>query len=155
MDNQPIQFLTTEFKKTSRYVDSQFELRTDRKHVWLQKCAIWILKKLGCYAIHWDTTEIKHTINTDDFARLLWEQKAELFTTYHYKGKRLLVGYEEFQKLQGFPVNHPLSFSCQYMWGESRPTLENPQNFVRKAGGLEVTVIPWMKGFLVLPEDMN
>ena len=151
--DQVVQFLLTDTERQASYVESKFQLRPDRKHVWLQKLAIWVLIKLQCYAIETNTVIVKKTLNTEDFVKNLWEQQAELFSFYHYRGSRLLVGHEEFVKLQGFDVNHPLSISMQYMWTESARNLKDPFAMVRTANDLHVTVIPWLKGFLVLPKD--
>ena len=151
--SQAIQFLLTDTKRQSRYVESKFQLRYDRKYVWLQKLAIWVLAKLQCFAIETDHVVVKRVLNTDDFVKALWEQQAELFSFYHYRGSRLLVGHEEFAKLHGFPVNHPLSISMQYMWSESDRNSKDPLAFIRTANDLNITVIPWMQGFLVLPKD--
>ena len=150
---QVVQFVISSSKPRSRYVESSFQLRPDRKHVWLQKIAIWVLRKLDCFSIETTQVVVKKVLNTEDFVRLLWEQEAELFSFYHYRGSRLLVGHEEFVKLHGFEVNHPLSISMQYIWNEQKHDLKNPFASIRTANNMHVTVIPWMKGFLVLPKD--
>lgn len=155
MDEQVIQCFATKFETKNRYVESQFQLRQDKKHIWLQKAAIWVLKKLQCFAIHYDVVTVKNVINADDFVQAFWKQHEELMRTYHYRGKRILIGYEEFQQMHGFPVNHPLSLAVNYQWFEIQPTREKPYNMHRTQCGLEITVIPWMKGILVLPEDLK
>lgn len=156
MMDQVVQFLTTDYETVTSYRPSSFELREDRPHVWLQKIAVWILRKLGCFAVYTDKICVKKALDTGDFANQLIRQQNEIMRDYHYNGMRLLVGYEEFQKLNGFHVGHPLSFSCQYIWQEVEQDFDKHKDIVRRtANGLEVTVIPWMKGFLVIPKDFE
>ncbi len=149
---QLVQFLITDTEEQRKLLEDKFQLRRDRKHVWLQKIALWVLMKLKCNVIETNKVTVKRTLDTDDFVQRLWKQQTELFKTYHYRGSRLLVGHEEFNQMQGFPINHPLSICMQYVWNETVPDMKDPFKSIRTANDMHVTVIPWMKGFLVLPK---
>ena len=153
--DQVIQCYFTEVDTRTSYSDVAYQLRMDKKHIWLQEFAIWILKKLGCFALVNQQVVTRKVLDTQDFVQQFWAQNEELFKTYHYRGSRVLVGHEEFAKMHGFALNHPLSFSAQYIWSESNPTPEEPYGVNRTACGLKVTVIPWMKGILVLSKDFT
>jgi hypothetical protein len=84
----------------------------------------------------------------------LIEQQQEIVNFYHrYSGHVLLVGPGEFNDLCGLNFDHPLSIDLQYIWKEpDRNDYRLPPQYTR--GALKVVVIPWMKGCLVVPEDL-
>lgn len=152
---QRVEALKTVYEKTTLEVKDHYQFRPDRKYHWLQKLCLWALRKLGCYALTTNTNIVKHVVNTDTLMQGIFAQLGELAAIYNYKGQVLLVGYEEFSQLQGFPINHPLSIYCDYMWQEYAGMKEDFSGpvYKRTAMGLRVIVIPWMKGFLIVPKE--
>jgi len=142
---QLVQYVTTTRDSRDVYMPDAYQLRTERGYVWLQKLAIYILRKLGCFAATKETTVLKHVFDTKGLAEALWRQRAEVFELYHMRGARLLVGYEDFERLTGIPMYKPFSFEVPYSAMEAgKPTVFD----------MQITVIPWMKGMLVLPKEL-
>lgn len=152
---QRVDGLRTFYEKKTGYLPDSFQLREDRGYVWLQKIALWVLKKLGCYAIKTEQVAVKVVIDTKKIVDKVMIQDEELAKLYHYRGSRLLVGHEEFREMCRVEMSHPLSLSAQYIWQERASTMTEPYKVTRTACGLKVTVIPWMRGVLVLPKDFD
>lgn len=145
-DPQIIEFVTvTQDRKLFDLKDS-FELRTDRGYIWLQKSAIWVLRKLKCFARREFVTSVKTVIETNKFMEKIYRQENELLNLYHLQGERLLVGPDEFGELMSLPMHQMLSFHGQY---------EAFKDGKRRLHNMEITIVPWMKGMLVIPKDLS
>lgn len=154
-ERQVVEFVTTDYERREYQSPDRFTLRPDLKYVWLQRAAIWVLRKLGCYAMLTETTAIRKTLDTTGIAERLWKMDSEVFMIYNRHGEHLLVGQQEFADIaSGFSMNHPFSVDLQYAWVEPGryPPDAIPKPSIR---GMKVTVIPWMKGMLVLPKGWN
>jgi hypothetical protein len=143
-----------QYQSDIKYVplEDQFKLCTERGHVWLQRMAIWVLRRLGCNAITIRVEATRVTVNTDHFMSNLIAQDRELVSMYHQRGDRLLLGNEEFHKLVNCDIlnNHPISFEAAY-----RHTVREGNEYSIGGFKMKVTVIPWMKGMLVLPKGWD
>lgn len=142
MASQVIEFVETQRDILETYLPDSFQLRRDRGWVWVQKIAIWILRKLGCYAVQKELKLTRHVVNTDSLIEALYKQQGEMFKCYHYRGERLLIGPEEFRELTGEDLKYPTSMRLSYNWQEGAEAT---------VCGLKVTIVPWMKGLLVVP----
>jgi hypothetical protein len=143
---EKIEFLAATHSAARSYIPDTYQFRRDRGWVWLQRLALWALRKIGAQAFRDDQTVVRHTIDTRKFLDALVRQRAEIMALYHRRGERLLVGYEEFREITGIAMENPLTFAVQYDWREpGGPTL---------VYGMRVTVIPWMRGILVLPKEL-
>lgn len=139
---QHVQFCTTSQRTLFKYVEGAYTLRNDRPHPWLQRIALWVLKKLDCVYMRHEFQVERHIIDTGRLVDTLCKQRQELMLTYHKHGSRLLIGAEEYTTLMGEELRGTMfSFSTEYGYSS-----------MGKVFGLEVTVIPWMKGLLVVPE---
>ena len=79
-------------------------------------------------------------VDADTFMGRLYKQQAALFESFHRDASQLLIGAEEFESLMNEPaINQAFSFQAQYNRGRYAVC------------GLQVTVIPWMRGMLVMP----
>lgn len=81
-----------------------------------------------------------------DFMQTLYEQRRELMQMFNREPKRLLVGAEDFAQMMRHPDvgRQAFQFEAEYSMGggaKNRPRI----------CGLEVEVIPWMRGILVMP----
>ena len=119
-----------------------YNFRSDRKHRWLQKVCFWILRKLKCHSTMYepevDLNYQHHTIDTKDFAEQLIEQCELLQYCHGERPKKVLVGVNVYRQITGNPaIRKKLSFqaSCS-------------GSFM----GLEIVIIPWMEGILVMPD---
>lgn len=69
----------------------------------------------------------------------------EMYQLYNVRGARLLIGVEDFRRLASTPeVRHLMSFNV-YL-----PMKNKRGNFIF---GLEIQVVPWMQGILVMPPE--
>lgn len=122
-------------------------IRPDKGYVWLQRLCCYVMHKLGAFAragsvdyqqIHFDGAEF--------IARLL-KQKSNLLTQYNMKPTRLLIGARDFSEMMCLPdIRHMVSFDTNMV-----------QSYYERnmVCSMRVTVIPWMTGVLVLPDNCN
>ena len=62
----------------------------------------------------------------------------------HYKAKHILVGVDEMHILR-MELDHHLSFTAPYYYNNG---------YSNELFGMNITVVPWMKGGLVLPKKV-
>lgn len=144
MTQQTVEFMETEQHVVPIMQADQFEFREDKGFKWLQRLAIWVLRKLGCYALSEDIYYTKRVIKMDDLIDGLIRQQHEIVSHYNLAGgERVLIGSEEFSKLMCQPeTKEMLSFDCA-------------GSGLRSFRGMSITVIPWMKGILVVPASFT
>lgn len=117
-----------------------FCLRKDRKYLWLQKLAIGILRRLGCQWTEQTVTYERVEINPDKFMDRLYTQRKEVFKFWNRECGTLLIGSEDYRELMGSPdIRQMLTFRAEL------------RRFPEQIYGLEVKVVPWMRGVLVMP----
>lgn len=125
-----------------------YQLRADRKHVWLQKLCFRILNKLGANWIE-DRTEVNYVqIDSSKFMRNIFTQIKEIQSEFQHKPKTILIGSEDYHKLMDDKDFHAM-FRFEAEYHTSRRTQFG--EYVGTVDGLSVQVIPWMQGILVLP----
>ncbi|MGZ3235767.1 MAG: hypothetical protein ACXU8A_00155 [Burkholderiaceae bacterium] len=138
-----VEFVSLREKNVSFVRNDVFALNKHKKHYWLQKICIRILERLDC---QWQDTKVETTrirIDPEEFMNKLYAQKAELFKQFNKDGTKLLIGAQDYEELMCSPQIHQiLSFNA-------RAYKDN--DYGRQIMGLEVTVIPWMRGILVMP----
>lgn len=142
---QTISFIEpyTEFKTVTD--NNAFAVREDRPHLWLQKVCCWVLGKLGAYRRDTQTKIEYRTIDADNFMTRIAKQHASVFELLNRKPKKLLIGAQDYAELMcETNSRYPFTFNASYAIGERG---------VARIMGLEVQVIPWMRGVLVLPPD--
>lgn len=133
-----IEFVTLHETQRHFVREDVYALRKDRKHLWLQKLAIYVLERLGCYWIDHTISVTRVRIDGKTFAERLHKQRRELFRHFNRDAKTLLIGAEDYQELMGSPEIHQmLSFQASVGYG-------------REIMGLEVKVIPWMRGAVIV-----
>ena len=102
---------------------------------WLQRIAIWILRKLHCYETKIAYQRVEFC--TSEFMNFLLKQRKEVLEHFHgAKEFRVLVGADDMERTLQLPY------------------IRNIINFEVRVAGMNVTVVPWMKGILVLPEGI-
>lgn len=134
-----------EHKELRRLIEVKdaFEFRPERGHVLLQKICFWFLRKMGAYRVGESITVKTIQIDSDKFIDQLLRQRKSLFKFFNLDASRLLIGPDDFHSLMGEMQEHYLfSFNAEYY--------RNGELF-----GIKVYVIPWMKGMLVLPNNLN
>ncbi|GAA0535612.1 hypothetical protein [Pigmentiphaga daeguensis] len=141
---QVVRFVET--KAVPRPIERRdaFAFRKDKGWCRVQRLAIWALRKIGAYYVEQATEVTQVVIDTDSVAESLYREQAELMRSFDLVPDEVLIGEEEFRELMGTPQIHSMmTFSVEVKYGS------------RDGGlylmGMKVTVIPWMKGVLVLP----
>jgi hypothetical protein len=134
-----VDFVTLDIRDRIKVVPDAYMLRVDRRAPWLQRLCLWVLHKLGATA-HIATAEVRRVrLDGEGFMARLYAQKRELFDQFGYDASTLLIGSEEYEQLMGSPeVYQLMRFTAPY---ELRG----------QVFGLNVRVVPWMSGMVVLP----
>lgn len=102
--------------------------------VWMQSLCCWVLNKLNTSN---DIVFTEHVVDVSNLVDVIYNQIREVGKNYHVDTRRILMGAEDFSELCSTTmVRHLITITAHS----------------RAFGGLEITVIPWMKGILVLPE---
>lgn len=143
-----LQFTYTKDKPTGVYLDKKdtFKAGKSKKHVWLQRLCFRILAKLEAYDTY---PEIKYETITIDkkgfIERFLAQQQALIrdFGVGYNERFKLLIGARDYQELMGSPdIRQMLTFVTE---GDIRSSRG------RQIMSMEVTIVPWMTGTVVLP----
>ena len=142
---QTISFIEpyTEFKTVTD--NNAFAIREDRPHLWLQKACCWVLGKLGAHRRDTQTKIEYRTIDADNFMDRIAKQHESVFELLNRRPKKILIGAQDYAELmRETTIHYPFAFNASYEIGERG---------VARIMGLEVQVIPWMRGVLVVPSD--
>jgi hypothetical protein len=134
-----MEFVQTEEKRTQYFRKDAYSFRKDRPYHRLQRLCFWILQKIGAFDVGENLTYTRHTIDTQSFMERLFRQQSHLEGYFNRRPKRLLIGAEDFAVMMGSEeIRQQLIFRTEYGHG-------------REIMGLQVEVIPWMRGILVMP----
>lgn len=139
-----IQSLSLE-RTVSSFIDTEkFTFRSDKKWPWLQKVCFAILRKLGANSIGEVVKIERRVIDSDSFMQKIFEQKNGIQTLFNISPKQLLIGAEDYAQLMREEISTmPFDFRARYAYNDEY----NRQQIM----GLNVKVIPWMRGILVVP----
>ena len=124
-----------------------FEYKPANGWAWLQRLAIRVLRWRKCFACTEFVTYERHQIGEhgERFMQQLFEQRKNLEFNFSRRPKRLLIGAEDYgQLMREDPSVTGFDFRAEYYVSNGRdrgPTV----------CGLQVEVIPWMRGMLVMP----
>lgn len=140
-----IEFYQTERLTELKEWHDAFCVREDLNYVWLQKACIWILRKIGARATYTEATFNRIGFDADEFVTALFAQHDYIVEEFNYvKPSKLYIGPDEFTELTNSPELRDLyTFRTSY-------DVSNGQGRYPEVIGLKVTVIPWMKGILVV-----
>lgn len=155
---QTVEFYQTDNEYINVYAPDQYQFRADRKFHWLQKTALWILKKLKCNAIRQDLLIKRNRIDIDNLFEFILQQQYELYGRYLLESKHLLVGYDQYSKIMEGTLHSPFTFEVpRHNFYQSVPLENEPYGYTTvktEVSGLKVTLVPWMDGTLVLPKEI-
>lgn len=126
--------------------ENRFEINTKSKFLWLQKLCFKLLDLLNCRKKDYIIKYNRITIDKKLFFNNLLKYSYELSRTFNITPKYLLLGPELFSELslQIIPPNYKkeILFDIEY-------------EVCYKGYMLHVIIIPWMDGYLLLPNDFN
>ena len=140
-----ISFLESERIPIVSIEHDSYMFRKDKSLVWLQKVLFFILKKIGAYSIN-TTYEVKrYIVEPSRFVdELLFKMKKELANTFNMCPNKMYIGADDYSDLMADPgfrqLMYPITFDTSYNYG-------------RNVMGLEVHIIPWMSGILLVKEN--
>ena len=143
MRDQVIEFVALKELRTPYDFTEAFQVRKDKKHVWLQKVCAWIMRKLRAFQIAEHVTIERHVINGDKFMEAVFKQRSELMRHFNRSAKSILIGSEDYASLmrEGVAENQAFAFQSHYRDG-------------RQLIGLNVHVLPYMRGIVVVPFEV-
>jgi hypothetical protein len=139
MNGQTVQFVTCERTDALVRVNDAFAFNPRRGWAWLQHAALWVLRRLDCYYMEEQSSYSYHALHGPTFMERVYRQHQELRRTYGQKAVTLLMGAEDYAELMGGP--------------EIRQYIELDLSGVTKVHGLELKIVPWMRGVVVLPRE--
>lgn len=144
MKLQTIRFVSLREKFSTAEGVNEYQFRDDRPARWLQRLCCAILKRLGAYRRIENVSIREKTINLKKFNERVLAQYDQLEMLYNERPRKMYIGSQDYREaMHEEAVEYePLRFTTQY--------------FCQKNGheycfGLEVHVIPWMRGILVVP----
>lgn len=137
-----VQFIKTSETLSWTILEDAWSLRTDFRWKWMQRLARWVIRKIGVNARE-PVMEIERAlIDPPAIMEKLFAQRRALLDMHH-EPRRLLIGSEDFAELMLQPeMRHHFTIDCEYYKGGRDG---------RRVIGLQIEVIPWMRGLLVMP----
>jgi hypothetical protein len=139
-----IQFLKTDRIDKFVSVPGRYQFTEAGRWKWLQRQAWRFLQWSGAIKASVDHTFAFERVEFDgqDLINNILKQRSEIFEHHHGEPKTLLIGSEDFEQLMGLPqINSAMSFFAELHGGYGGE---------RRIFNLQVRVIPWMRGTLVL-----
>jgi hypothetical protein len=134
-----IRLVEPELITTVVSLNNAYTLRKDKRFIWLQKLCLWILQKVGAEYQYGHTTFKYHEIDTRQFVEKIVGEIYAVKQHYHIQPTKILIGTRDFQELMGRGEMHGVyTFNTSYPDGQ------------RQMLGLNVQIIPWMRGILIL-----
>lgn len=138
-----VQFVKTSESLRWMILEDAWSLRQDFRWKWMERLARWLIRKIGVNARNPVVEVERIVIDPADIMTKLFQQRGELLKMGH-DPKRLLIGSEDFAELMNRKDAHyHFSVGCEYFKGDGRGG--------RRVMDLEVEVVPWMRGVLVMP----
>lgn len=137
---EPVQFIGTREETTVTVLKDGFELRDDQRWPWLQRVCFWILRKLGAFLRQETRNVTTFVVNPKMFIERALEMQEQLDVSFDTVPEMLLIGAQDFAELMRseYVTETACQFSAEY---------HNEGRIM----GLEVLIIPWMRGCIVMP----
>lgn len=138
MREQVVNFVQHKENRTVQLVQEAYKYNKNLKFKWLQKLCCYILKKIGAFYFE-EKIEFEQIIfDNNDIIENIFTQEENIINTFNENPRVILIGSKDFSKLMDIPeIRHCLSIDFKHFNG--------------LYSGLNIKVIPWMKGMLVLP----
>jgi hypothetical protein len=147
MTNQTIEFVALTKLRTPFDNTEAFQFRKDRPAQWLQKVCFFVLRKLQAFYISDAVTIERHTLDAKTFMERLFKQKDGIERFFNRRPTKLLIGAEDYAELmQEVAATQMFSFHAEYVYGSG---------YGSEILGMTVQVIPWMRGCLVMPANVE
>lgn len=115
-----------------------YSFRKDRGFHRVQKLCLWVLEKIGARNLSIDKQVKFVRFSPKDVMDSLFKQRRNALQYLDIDANEIFIGQDDFMELTGQASGNPFSFMGEY-WQSG------------KCFGCKVTVVPWMKGVLVVP----
>ena len=141
MNKTTVEFIEQNSVTEMMLMPDAFKFNPKGRAQWLQRLAWKFLHKQGAMKQAYEPTIriVRHTIDANKFLDRILKQNIALLEGFNKQGHTLLIGTEDYYKLmEELPIHQCLNFKSEF------------RNF-DKVFGLNVKVIPWMRGILVMP----
>lgn len=122
-----------------------YQLRKDRPLLWLQKACLFVLRKLRAFSITRSVTYRTRSIDAVSFMNRLLLTQQHLHASLYRRGGTLLIGADDYNTLMSELGD----------WGLEATSFRAEYRTHRTVYGLQVHIIPWMSGMVLLPENMK
>ncbi len=119
--------------------DDAFSFNPKRPAKWLQRVCLAILRRLGCYDMEAIQRYERHVIDGDTFMDRALKQHEWMARVLEREPKTILLGPDEYNELMARADETNFAFEFDTRYGKDG-------HFY----GMQVRVIPWMSGFLVM-----
>ena len=126
------------------FATSAYEFKPTGKLQWLQRLCWKFLHKRKALSIYHDTKTIfkQHRVEPGIFLGKLTAMRRDIMHYFNANCTRLIIGAKDYCELMSCPeMNSRISFTATYRTGPAT------------VAGLKVEVVPWMEGFVILPEE--
>lgn len=150
--NRTVTFANREISHVAYWVEDAFNFNPKGRFLWFKKLVWKFLWKTKCLKMHQDyKTTITHTtIDTDHVIHRLFQQKEALQINFNREPRILLIGSRDFAELMSQPyTGQYMEFNAEYR--KATPSSNPMYNYQYRVIGLNVQVIPWMSGMVVMP----
>lgn len=118
-------------------ITNQFPV--EPKYKWWNKYRWKLVKLLGGVDPNETVKITRIPIRANTFMEKLYKQKSYLFEMFYREPKELLIGASDYEEMMGDKnIMQMFSFDAEY-------------GLNHRINGLKVTVIPWMKGIVIMP----
>jgi hypothetical protein len=144
MREQFVEFIQTKITERQFINPIAFTFTPEKGWSLLQRLCFWVLGKIGCQKVETAQEFERVVLDLNKISEKIMCQHEEILNFYNYhRADRLLIGADDFRELQATPLfDQIVSFSIP----------NGPRCTAFKLMGMKVTVVPWMRGVLVLPE---
>ena len=127
-----------------------FAVRTDCRHVWLQRACCWLLRKLGAFRRDRHDPQVRYTtirIDKDCIIEYLQNHKTDLEILWGKQSWRVVLGRDAAHELWGtLASREPWCHTTEVRIGRGQ---------VQEVFGMRIQVVPWIKGAFLLPEVIS
>ena len=141
MRDQLIEFVELHEHSRMIVMPDAYSFCPERPHKWLQRACLWVLKTIGCYAEREELKVTRQQFSGHDIIEKIFKQRISIHEVYGKESTRVLIGAQDFEEMmQCATINQHLNFRIYNAYPDEHQIY-----------GLNIEIIPWMRGILVLP----
>lgn len=125
---------------------NRFEYRPDRGWLWLQRAAFAVLRWIGAHHMPTVTTYRRTAQENDDLLKSLLAQRRQWFDYVHHdEMAHIYMGPDDERDLMKLCDFRDMQYTTL------KGGIETRDQYGRKWHDVPITVVPWMKGAIIVP----